>query len=123
MERVRVVDGDARLIGACCTSCGHATFPRRDRCPACRAGSMEETLLGPDGSVESAITLHVSTDGIDAPYAVGLIRLREGPVVLSRILGDAGAGTRVQVLADAEADAFWFAPVADDNAASRPHAA
>lgn len=123
MERVRIVDGGARLVGARCTSCGHATFPRRERCPACRAGSMEEALLGPEGTVESLITLYVSTDDIEAPYTVGMVRLQDGPTVLSRILGGASAGAQVHVLADSEADAFWFAPVADAQAASRPHAA
>jgi len=123
VKRVRIVDGDAYLLGSRCASCGHETFPRRDRCPACRvAGPMEESLLGPDGTVETYITLYVSTDESEAPYTVGMIRLDEGPTVLSRIAGPVGAGAQVRVLADPESDGFWFAPAADVNATERSDA-
>ena len=119
-----MVDGDARLIGSRCASCGHATFPTRDRCPACRAaGTMQESVLGPGGTVENSITLHVSTAESEAPYTMGMIHLDDGPTVLSRIVGAAGEGEQVRVLADPESDAFWFVPTADADATARPHAA
>jgi uncharacterized OB-fold protein len=121
VERVRLVDGDARLVGSRCASCGHRTFPRRDRCPACRApGAMDEALLGPEGTVESSTVLHVATDESEAPYTLGLVRLDDGPTLLSRILG---ADARVRLLADPEQHSFWFAPAADAAAAAPPHAA
>lgn len=80
-------------------------------------------MLGPGGTVENSITLYVSTDESKAPYTVGMIRLDDGPTVLSRIVGAAGAGAQVRVLSDPQSDAFWFAPAADANATARPHAA
>ena len=111
MERVRVVDGDARLVGSRCGSCGHATFPRRERCPSCGAvEAMAETMLGGDGIVQSSVELFVSTEECEAPYTLGLVRLDDGVTLLARIAGAGGPGERVQLVADDQG--FWFAAVA-----------
>lgn len=108
IERTRIVDGVPRLVGARCGACGHTTFPRRERCPACR-GAMDEVALGPDATVEGLATLHVSTDEAEAPYAVGLVAVAGGPTVLARIDG-AEAGDRVRLVVAPDRDVFWFAP-------------
>lgn len=113
MERTREIDGVPRLIGARCERCGHATFPRRERCPACR-GPMREEVFGPAAQVENAATLHVSTDEAEAPYSVGMVRVDDGPSLLARIEG-AGAGERVELVIDPERDAFWFTASANGS--------
>ena len=79
-------------------------------------------MLGPDGTVENSVTLFVSTDESDAPYTVGLVRLEDGPTLLTRIVGADDAGARVRLLADPEQDAFWFAPAAQESDTAPRHA-
>jgi len=118
MERVRVVDGEPRLVGGRCDACGHATFPLRERCPACRAeGTMREATLGPDGVVESAVELYVSTEEAEAPYTLGLVSL-DGVTILARIQGADAPGAAVRLAADEETEAFWFDAGGRTNGAS-----
>ena len=115
MERVRVVNGEPALVGGRCRACGHATFPLRARCPSCRAAAVDETALGPDGVVESAVELHVSTTEAEAPYALGFVRV-EDVTLLARVAGACAAGAAVRLAADVESDTFWFAaPNANGN--------
>ena len=86
MERVRIVDGEPMLVGGTCRACGHATFPARARCPSCRTGAIDQAALGPDGLVEAAVELHVSTAECEAPYTLGLVSL-DGVTLLARISG------------------------------------
>jgi uncharacterized OB-fold protein len=107
VERVRVVDGRPTLVGGRCRSCGHETFPMRARCPSCRAAAVDETALGPDGVVESAVELHVSTAEAEAPYTLGFVRV-DGVTLLARVAGGGGSGAHVRLAADVEHGAFWF---------------
>ena len=118
IERARIVDGVPRLVGARCLACGHTTFPRRERCPACRTGETEESALGPDATVESVVTLHVSTEEAKAPYAIGMVALDGGPTVLARV-DAAQAGERVQLVVEPERDVFWFASAPQRQGAPR----
>jgi uncharacterized OB-fold protein len=106
IERARVVDGVPRLVGGRCEACGHTTYPRRARCPACR-GAVTEAEFGPEATVEGSATLFVSTDEAEAPYAVGMVQVAGGPKLLARIDG-AGTGERVRLIVDEEAGAFRF---------------
>lgn len=109
-------DGEPRLVGSRCPACGHVTFPRREGCPACRApGAMTEAALGPGGVVEGSVLLHVSTEETEAPYTLGLVRLDDGPTLLTRVDGADGAGARVVVRADPETDTFWFAQLTEET--------
>jgi uncharacterized OB-fold protein len=108
IERARVVDGVPRLVGGRCESCNHTTYPRRTRCPACRRGAVTEAEFGPEATVEGSATLFVSTDEAEAPYAVGMVQVADGPKLLARIDG-ADAGEQVRLIVDEEAGAFWFA--------------
>ena len=119
MERVRAVDGAPRLVGGRCAACGHSTFPYRDRCPACRAeATPDEAALAPDGVVQSAVELHVSTEEWEAPYTLGIVRLDDGVTLLARVDGAAETGTRVHLAADDGGDRFWFAVVEHAHALS-----
>lgn len=115
MERVRIVDGEPTLVVGTCRGCGHATFPLRARCPSCRADSIDETTLGPDGRVEAAVELHVSTTECEAPYTLGLVALG-GVTLLARISGGHEPGTPVRLATDSESNSFWFAANAPVNA-------
>jgi len=114
IPRVRSEGGRSTLVGSRCPACGHATFPRREWCPACRApGGMVETTLSANATVETSVTLHVSTEESEAPYALAIVRLDDGPTLLARLLGAEVAGTRLRLVADPERQSFWFVPTLD----------
>jgi uncharacterized protein len=114
IARVRTHGGRSTLVGSKCAACGHATFPRREWCPACRSPqAMEETSLSPNATVETSVALYVATDECEAPYTLAIVRLDDGPSLLARLLGSETAGARVRLVADTERDAFWFVPAVD----------
>jgi uncharacterized OB-fold protein len=81
-----------------CAACGHAVFPYRALCPACGARSWrrervhggvieERTAIRHRIGVTRRVSVPVASVGTDA-----------GPVVVARLLGDAFAGDRVELL-------------------------
>ncbi|HEY6538015.1 MAG TPA: OB-fold domain-containing protein [Candidatus Dormibacteraeota bacterium] len=106
---MRLVDGQARLLGGRCSQCGHATVPRRNACPSCHGETVGEVELGPTGSVISSVELYVPTAGVEAPYWVGLVKLSEGPTLFTRLAGAAGPGSAVELVVEPETDSYWFA--------------
>lgn len=108
MKRVRNSSGQMRLLGGRCEECGHLTIPHRAVCPSCRSISPVETYLGPHGTVERSSDLLVPTDGVHAPYWVGLVRLAEGPLVFARVKGEVEPGDPVQLQVDEVSDTYWF---------------
>jgi uncharacterized OB-fold protein len=77
----------ARLIGSRCRSCDARSFPTRTICFECLGDDLEEILLGPDGTLYSFSTVHVSASR-RVPYTIGYVDLAEGPRVLARLAGD-----------------------------------
>jgi uncharacterized OB-fold protein len=69
-----------RLVAGQCGDCGSATFPLRERCPAC-GGAVERTLLPPRGTLwtwttqgfEPPTPPYVADGGEFEPYAVGYV--------------------------------------------------
>ena len=76
---VRVVDGAARLVAATCAACGAVLFPVRERCPACGATELSETLLPERGTLWTWTTQGFEPkspyvpSGEFAPFAVGYV--------------------------------------------------
>ncbi len=78
-----------RLEGERCHECGVAIFPPRDVCPSCNSNTKEMEKMSGRGEVYS-YTL-VSHDNVppkfelQAPFVLALVKLLEGPVVLSQL--------------------------------------
>jgi len=83
-----------RLLGSRCTRCGEIFFPRRVVCASCLAAALEDTRLGPHGTLYTFTVVHVPLFGTrraDAgSYAVGQVDLDEGPRVQAILAGEPG---------------------------------
>ena len=80
-----------RLVVQRCSACGQAQHYPRASCSHCGAGpdSLSFVDAAGTGTVESFTVVHRSPHpGFDVPYVVGLVRLVEGPVMLTRLVGD-----------------------------------
>ena len=71
-----------------CTQCGHHQHYARPFCIKCRSAAVEMVEASGRGTVYSFTVIHRGPyDDIPTPYVVGLIRLEEGPTLLSNVVG------------------------------------
>jgi uncharacterized OB-fold protein len=96
-----------KLLLQHCPSCGDVRFPPGPVCPKCLAGDQDWIESSGKGVLESWIDMHRAYwDGFkgDLPYRVCLVRLEEGPVVVSNLVDkteNLRMGAPVQVVFDA----------------------
>ena len=80
---------ERRLVVQRCTACGALRFPARDLCSECLATAAEWVPVSGRGAVFSYNVMHqVYHPGFAAevPYAVVLVRLAEGPKLISSLV-------------------------------------
>ena len=100
---------ESRLLVQRCDDCGaHQHYPRA-LCTACRSGRLSYVESAGRGEVHSFTVVHRSPHpAFEPPYVVALVRLEEGPVMLSNIVGGPpdgiSCGMRVQVTWEELAD-------------------
>jgi uncharacterized OB-fold protein len=71
-----------------CQSCGHLFLPPGPRCPRCWSEQLATSTLSGEGSVFSfAVYRRSYHPALPAPYTVALIELREGPRLISNVVG------------------------------------
>lgn len=93
-----------------CPACGDTRFPPGPVCPKCLAGDQDWVESSGKGVLESWIDMHRAYwDGFkdDLPYRVCLVRLEEGPVVVSSLVDKTDnlrMGAPVKVVFDAVTD-------------------
>ena len=86
-------DGEARLLGSKCPSCGELFFPRRDDgiCVHCQHEELEDIELGTQGRIMTFTSVMQPPAGGyyhgAVPYNFGLIDLDDGVRVESQIGG------------------------------------
>lgn len=87
----RGLDG-GRLLSTRCKSCGQQSFPPRNLCRACWSKSLEWVELSSTGRLYSFTRIHVAPQAFrsDAPYAIGIIDLDQGPRLMCRLIGEIG---------------------------------
>jgi uncharacterized protein len=74
-----------------CDSCLQFRYPPSSRCPSCLSAASSWARMSGTGTLFSWIVMHRRyLAGFDdvLPYPVGLVALDEGPLVLTRLLGD-----------------------------------
>lgn len=80
----RLKPGKYRFIGSRC-SCGKAYFPSRATC-VCGQPTKDLRFSG-SGVVVSYTIIYNAPQGFVAPYVVGIIRTKEGPLVPAQVVG------------------------------------
>jgi uncharacterized OB-fold protein len=101
---------EGRLLLQHCPSCGDTRFPPGPVCPKCLAGDQDWIEASGKGVLESWVDMHRAYwDGFkgDLPYRVCLVRLEEGPVLVSNLVNkteNLRMGAPVKVVFDAVAE-------------------
>jgi len=77
-----------QLTGVRCGKCGGLAIPPKEFCPDCHARAWQPVLLGGDGTIASFTVIRVAprAHAADAPYAVAVVKLKEGVSLLGRIV-------------------------------------
>lgn len=75
------------LEGSACADCGGRFFPPRRVCPACKKGSLRPQRFSGRGTLYSFTRVSQPPRGFASvgPYAVGMVRLEEGPLVTAQL--------------------------------------
>ena len=70
-----------------CKDCGEIYFPPRPLCPACSSRNVEVFTASGRGTLLSYVINQRPHPSFDSPYAIALVRLEEGPTMMSNIIG------------------------------------
>ncbi len=77
-----------QLVGEVCPKCNGKIFPPRDVCPYCADREAQPHFqFSGRGEVFSHTIVHNAPEGYEdqAPYAVALVKLEEGPLVTAQL--------------------------------------
>ena len=77
--------GELRL--QTCNDCSATYFPPRPFCPKCGSRSVEVTKASGRAKLHSYVIHHRPSPGFDAPYAIAVVELAEGPRMMTNIVG------------------------------------
>ena len=83
-ERAR----EGQLTGVRCRKCGELAIPPKELCPACHERAWELVPLAGDGTIASYTVIRVAPRAYaaEAPYAVAVVKLKEGVSLLGRLV-------------------------------------
>jgi len=77
--------GELRLQA--CRDCGHTYFPPRPFCPSCASKKVEVLRASGRGTLHSYVISHLPAPGFEPPYTIAVVKLEEGPKMLTNIVG------------------------------------
>ena len=77
--------GELRLQA--CRDCGHTYFPPRPFCPSCASKKVEVVRASGRGTLQSYVISHLPAPGFEPPYTIAVVKLEEGPKMLTNIVG------------------------------------
>ena len=69
-----------------CNDCGHVYFPPRPVCPACSSRNVADFAASGTGTLLSYVINYRRHPSFDGPYAIALVKLDEGPTMMSNIV-------------------------------------
>jgi uncharacterized OB-fold protein len=80
---------EQRLVVQRCSSCGHHQHYPRHVCTACGTDVLTLVDVSGSGSVWSFTQVHrAPVPDVSTPYTIALVRLDEGPVLLTHVTQD-----------------------------------
>jgi len=81
--------GEGKLMAAKCNKCGLVMLPPRPVCTKCYSKDLQWVELKGNGRLLTYTVIHVSPKQFEAlaPYAVGIVKLDDGPQLLGMIRG------------------------------------
>ena len=85
----RLYEPKYKLAGNRCLKCGESFFPPRNICPNCgRKGVLKKLVFSGRGTIYSYTVIRTPLDGFEqqAPYVIGVIKLKEGPKIVGQIV-------------------------------------
>ncbi len=77
-----------------CLACGHHQLYPRTICTVCHRTELELVAASGAGTVYSHSIVHRAPAGFEAPYVVAIVRLSEGPRLLTHVIGCAPEDVR-----------------------------
>jgi uncharacterized OB-fold protein len=88
-----------RLEGSVCRSCGARAFPPRAVCVSCRSADVTAAAFSGRGRLYSFTRVVQPPRGFAsvAPYAVGMVRLEEGPLVTAQLADTDGVDLHIDM--------------------------
>jgi len=87
-----------RLEICVCESCDHLFLPPGPRCPRCWADRIATRAASGEGSVHTfAVYRRTYHPALPAPYVVAVIALKEGPRLISNVIGCAPEEVRIDM--------------------------
>lgn len=83
-ERAR----EGRLTGIRCGGCGEVAIPPKEFCASCGKRAWEPIPLSGEGTLASYTVIRVAParHAAQAPYAVGVVKLKEGASIFGRLV-------------------------------------
>lgn len=70
-----------------CVSCDRHYFPPRPFCPDCLSDDVVWEPVSGRGTLHTYVINHRAAPGFEAPYAIAVVQLEEGPRMMSNIVG------------------------------------
>ncbi len=95
-----------RLTFQKCNDCGHIRWPPAIICPQCHSDSHDSILSPGRGTVYTFVVYHQAFHPAfkeDLPYVVAVVKLEEGPQIVSNIVGCAPE----KVTCDMSVELIW----------------
>jgi uncharacterized protein len=98
-ETAHFWDGTARgvLLLQRCADCEHVYFPPRAFCPACSSRGVAVHAASGAATLLSYVISAKPAPGLEAPYSVAIVRLKEGPTMMSNIVNCPQTPERLQL--------------------------
>ncbi len=77
-----------RILGTKCKKCGTLSYPPRKVCPTCKSREYEDYQFKGEGEILTFTEIYSAPKDFNEfiPITIGLIKLDEGPKILSQIV-------------------------------------
>lgn len=94
-----------------CEACRHIYFPPRPFCPKCSSDAIAPEICTGRAKLYSYVISHRPAPGFEAPFAIAVVELEEGPRMMTSIKGCAQTPEELQLDMELEVD---FEAISDE---------